>query len=130
MTITLSNGEVYEVDRANYGMVKPNGAKTYVVDIHIEDPTTILKSLITGSFTITNLDTTNIILNMKKIISYNVLTDSKVVSYSLEEISETEQKIQEIDTIKTKVDENITANNDLMLAIAELYEMVMSGGVS
>ena len=130
MTITLSNGEVYEVDRANYGMTKPNGAKTYVVDIHIEDPTTILESLISGSFTITSLDTTNIILNMKKIISYNVLTDSKVVSYSLEEISETEQKIQEIDTIKTKVDENITANNDLMLAIAELYEMVMSGGVS
>ena len=130
MTITLSNGEVYEVDRANYGMTKPNGAKTYVVDIHIEDPTTILESLISGSFTITSLDSTNIILNMKKIISYNVLTDSKVVSYSLEEISETEQKVQEIDTIKTKVDENTVANTDLMLAITELYEMVMSGGIS
>ena len=130
MTITLSNGEVYEVDRANYGMTKPNGAKTYVVDIHIEDPTTILESLISGSFTITSLDSTNIILNMKKIISYNVLTDSKVVSYSLEEISETEQKVQEIDSIKTKVDENTVANTDLMLAITELYEMVMSGGIS
>lgn len=130
MTITLHNGTIYTVISANYGETQINGVKTYTVIMYADTIGDLETTLVEGDFEIDNEGYTQSILNMRKISRYTVNPDRGTIQFWLEEISETEEKLQELDALKTKFNTektvNEATNQDIMLAITELYEMVLS----
>lgn len=120
MTITLSNGTIYNIISANFGETHSNGVKTYNAVLYADNTETLLTDIVKGDFVVDNNGYEQTISNMSKIISYMVNNGRGTIQVWLEEESETDKTISDL---KAQLAYQGNAFNDLLINI--LPEMMM-----